>query len=94
MAASSTSYHRGKSGNPKGRPRKGYSITETFRDMFCSDPELKAKLARNILDKAIAGDISACKLIWSYVDGLPSANSETSDLPFPIPILSRITDKI
>lgn len=92
MAVSSTSYRRGNSGNLKGRPRKGYSITETFRDMFCSDPKLKAELAKNILNKAIAGDMTACKLIWSYMDGSPDQVVYSSESA-PIPILNGLTNQ-
>lgn len=55
--------------NRNGRPPKGYSITETFREMFKSEPDKKVKLATVIFDKAIAGDMSACRLIWEHLDG-------------------------
>lgn len=83
MTKTSTSWQKGESGNAGGRPAKGYSISETIREMFDSDPKLKNKLVKTIVDKAISGDMSACKLIWSYADGLPrqgvdmSLNSET-----------------
>lgn len=91
MAVSSTSYSQGESGNPNGRPKKSYSISETFREMFCADPSLKKKLARKILDKALVGDMSACKLIWSYMDGLPDHTPEFYDRPLPIPIMGGLS---
>lgn len=76
MTNTSTSWQKGQSGNINGRPPKGYSISETIREMFESDPKLKQKLAKVIIDKAINGDMSASKLIWSYADGLPRQTSE------------------
>ena len=61
----------GVSGNPKGRPLKGYSITEAFRAMLVADPEAKRKIVDSIKDKALKGDPAAQKLIWNYMDGLP-----------------------
>lgn len=61
----------GKSGNPKGRPPKGYSITEAFREMLASDPLTKQTIVSSIKAKAIAGDPTAQKLIWNYMDGMP-----------------------
>lgn len=91
MAISSTSYAPGESGNRNGRPTQDHSITETFREMFRSDPSLKSQLAQKILEKALSGDISASKLIWGYMDGLPVQKAEMSDSPLPIPILNGIT---
>jgi len=64
-------FEKGKSGNPKGRPPKGYSITEWFQDMLGSDPEAKEKMGRAIWAKALRGDIAAQKLVWNYMDGMP-----------------------
>lgn len=78
MAVSNTSYKPGTSGNPHGRPPKGYSITDTFREMFDSDPSLKTQLAKKILSKALNGDMTACKLIWGYMDGLQLSRTEVA----------------
>lgn len=91
MAVSDTSYKQGESGNRNGRPKKGYSITETFREMFNADPTLKARLAKKVLDKAMFGDLSACKLIWGYMDGLPVHTADYYDRPMPIPIMGGLS---
>jgi hypothetical protein len=65
---------KGKTGakaNPNGRPPKGYSITEWFQNMLNSDPKVKDELGQAILAKAKAGDPTALKLVWNYMDGLP-----------------------
>jgi len=62
---------RGAEANPNGRPKKGYSITEWFQEMFNSDSEIKNELGLAILAKAKQGDPTALKLVWNYMDGMP-----------------------
>lgn len=64
-------WKKGQSGNPHGRPKKGYSITETFRQLLEGKPEIRKQLAQSILNKALIGDVAAQKLIWQYMDGMP-----------------------
>lgn len=64
-------FKKGESGNPKGRPKKGYSITEWFKNMLAAEPDVKEQLGRSILEKALKGDPTAVKLIWNYMDGMP-----------------------
>ena len=70
-----TRFRLGQSGNPNGRPPKGYSITETLRSMMNEQPELKYTLGKKILEKALDGDIKAIELIWAYMDGRPRQGS-------------------
>lgn len=69
---------KGHTANPNGRPKKGYSITETFREMFQADPTKKQELMMAIFKKAMQGDASAMKLVWSYMDGSPLQGIELS----------------
>ena len=62
--------------NLKGRPKKGYSITEWFRGMLNSNPEVKDAIGRAIMAKAISGDSAAQKLVWQYMDGMPLQNTK------------------
>jgi len=71
----------GKSGNPKGRPPKGYSITEAFKSMFTANPEVKAQVVESIKDKALKGDPTAQKLLWNYMDGMPPQAPEDPGSP-------------
>lgn len=64
-------FKKGQSGNPDGRPPKGYSITDWFKGMLNSKPEVKEALGNSILRKALQGDSTAQKLVWSYMDGQP-----------------------
>jgi len=67
-----TSWKPGESGNPNGRPLKGYSITETIKAMLKAKPEIKQALGNKILSKALQGDVTAIKMLWQYMDGMPA----------------------
>lgn len=64
-------FPKGKSGNEKGRPPKGYSITEMMKEMLTSQPEIKKAIGQSIAKKALQGDVTALKLLWNYLDGMP-----------------------
>lgn len=76
-APTPASYKPGQSGNPNGRPPKGYSITEWFKNMLNSKPEVKDAIGKSILKKALEGDTTAQKMVWQYMDGMPK---QTVDL--------------
>lgn len=78
MPKTSTSFKKGQSGNPKGRPPKGYSITEWFKEMLNSNPEYKDAIGNSIMKKALQGDVTAQKLVWQYMDGMPKQGVELS----------------
>lgn len=81
----------GVSGNPKGRPKKGYSITEMMQEMLGSEPEKKRALGEAILQKALAGDVTAIKTLWNYMDGMPKQGIELSgEDGGDIPVLIRV----
>ncbi len=71
-----TSWKKGQSGNPNGRPKKGYSITEWFQEMLNSNPQVRDELGKAIMEKALKGDIAAQKIIWNYMDGQPKQSHE------------------
>jgi hypothetical protein len=59
-------YKPGQSGNPNGRPKKGKTLTDIIRAKVDKD-----KFAEAVLNKAYEGDVTAQKLILSYLDGNP-----------------------
>ena len=71
-------WKKGESGNHKGRPPKGYSITGMMKEMLESNPDVKAKIGKKVAEKAMAGDITAVKLVWQYMDGMPLQGIELS----------------
>ena len=62
--------------NRSGRPPKGYSITDAFKEMFTKDPETKARIVNAIRKKAEEGDATAQKLLWNYMDGMPAQSKD------------------
>lgn len=79
--------------NKMGRPKKGYSITEMFQEMFTNNPERKVELGEAIYKKAKQGDPTALKLVWNYMDGTPVNNIDVKSdgKVLPTPILGGIT---
>jgi hypothetical protein len=68
----------GVSGNPKGRPADGESLTGILKEYLNSKKTIKSKSTRKevlierLYEKAEAGDLSAIRLILGYTDGLPT----------------------
>lgn len=93
MAKTKTSFKPGEVHNPNGRPKKGYSITETVRAMLTERPEIKQALATKIMDAALKGDVTAQKLLWNYMDGMPEQKTELSVAEKPTPILPLTDSK-
>ena len=70
----------GQSGNPDGRPPKGYSITEMMKEMLNNKPEVKESIGAQIAAKAMEGDQTAIKTLWQYMDGMPQQNLGIGDM--------------
>jgi len=84
-------FPKGESGNPNGRPKKGYSITEMMQEMLGSEPEIKAALGKSVLKKALSGDMTAMKLVWSYMDGMPVQGLELGGVDGgPIVVITKV----
>ena len=76
--------------NKNGRPPKGYSITETIKAMMDEKPEIKRELGAKVIEMAKKGDITAIKLVWAYLEGMPTEKHEVSGPEGrPITILSN-----
>jgi len=80
--------------NKEGRPKKGYSITEWFKEMLAAQPEVKDAIGKSIMKKALEGDTAAQKLMWNYMDGLPKQNLDVTSGGKPIPILGGVTNAL
>ena len=69
---------KGRSGNPKGRPPKGRTLTDLINQKLDKPRFVKALLELAYGGKEISrGDqLAAAKLVLGYVDGLPIARTE------------------
>ena len=81
MGKNKTSFKPGQVANPKGRPKKGYSITEMMKELIASEVKdeksgkmvkVREALGKSILKKALKGDRAAIRMIWNYMDGMPA----------------------
>lgn len=78
----SKSFKKGVSGNPKGRPKKGTSLTELLREKLSqlddNGVSAKDKIVQQVLDKAMEGDKDFVKFAWSYIDGMPKQSLDVT----------------
>ena len=83
MGKNDTSFKPGQSGNPNGRPVKGFSFTEAARELIGEEPDKKKLLIKKLFDSALSGNIRAIELLWAYMDGKPvqTTNLNTSESP-------------
>ena len=73
----------GQSGNPKGRPKKKYSLVSLLKEALeklCPADKKKRTwaevLTESLLVKAAKGDMTAQKIIWEYIEGKPKQEIE------------------
>jgi ribosomal protein L17 len=78
-------FKQGKSGNPKGRPKKGETLTDLLRDKIEAAKTArekqtrKEKIAEKLITLAEAGDLSAIKYLFDRIDGWPKESIELTD---------------
>lgn len=74
-------FRPGQSGNPGGRPKKDESVSYLVKK-FLKNRVINPKTGKKVSNKqifvervfslAMKGDVQAIKLIWNYVDGMPT----------------------
>jgi hypothetical protein len=74
-------FKKGEIANPAGRPKKGETITDIAKQFLDNIPPGQKKTNKEmffekVYSMALAGDISALKLIWNYTDGMPIQKGE------------------
>ena len=70
MPITKTSWRRGRSGNPRGRPRSGEELGTVLRQIVD-----RRRFAEKLCELCYAGDVQAMRLLLSYTDGPPFGGS-------------------
>ena len=77
-------FTKGKSGNPKGRPRRGASLAEELRRLLTHKTEDgvpgRRALAAALIKEALGGNIVAIKEVYDRLDGKVPALQEVRDI--------------
>jgi hypothetical protein len=71
MARNRTSWKKGRSGNPRGRPRSGEELGALLRQLVD-----RKRFAEKLCELCYAGDIQAMRLLLAYTDGPPQGRLE------------------
>ena len=75
MPVTKTSWQKGHSGNPRGRPQSGDELGAVLRQTVD-----RKRFAEKLCELCYAGDVQAMRLLLSYTDGLPLARAEVEDM--------------
>lgn len=83
----------GNPGKPKGARHMTTRIMEAIVKVSdgSTEPE-DVQLVRKLLEKAKEGDMQAMKLIFNYVDGMPSQDMDVTSNGETITVVTKIPD--
>ncbi len=84
----------GVSGNPNGRPKKGFVLTDVMRAMLEENPDIKKALVKKLLEVALQEvDVVAIREVFDRLEGKSLQTNEV-EVFNPQPILPKPNDKI
>jgi len=67
MSKTNTSWQKGRSGNPRGRPKLGEELGALLRQIVD-----RGRFAQKLCELCYSGDVQAMRLLLSYTDGPPN----------------------
>jgi Family of unknown function (DUF5681) len=62
-------WKKGQSGNPRGKAKGTVSLAYAVQRLLRKEPDKLESVARTLVDAAIAGDVSAARLLFERLDG-------------------------
>ncbi len=62
-------WRKGQSGNPAGKRKGAVSLASALQRLLTKEPDRLDAVARTLVDAAIAGDVSAARLLFERLDG-------------------------
>jgi hypothetical protein len=92
-------FQPGKSGNPRGKKKGAASLALALQKLLGREPEKLEAIARTLVDSAIAGDVSAARLLFERLDGSKptgffSVNIDNSDRRTAVQISPQLLGEI
>ena len=82
MSNPATQFKKGKSGNPKGAPKKEWTmrglIVQALEEADETKKPYKEVIARKLANLAARGDMVAIKEVNNRIDGMPKQEIDTS----------------
>ena len=83
---------KGKSGNPRGAPKRNWTWSGELQKAVERKKEdgipIKRAVAESLVSQALLGNVVATKELMNRMDGLPNQSTDITSGGKPIPILS------
>lgn len=92
-------WKKGQSGNPRGKAKGTVSLAYAVQRLLRKEPEKLESVARTLVDAAIAGDVSAARLLFERLDGHKptgffSVNIDNSDRRTAVSVSPQVLSEI
>ena len=92
-------WQKGQSGNPAGRRKGSVSLAAALQRLLIKEPDRLESIARTLVDAAIAGDVSAARLLFERLDGHKptgffSVNIDNSDRRTAVSVSPQVLSEI